>query len=75
MWELILVYGVGTKTYRGEQQAIETKRYYIERAAYMRELAESAQTDALRKSCLKAAEAYDILAENRGEVSGDDDRE
>ena len=54
---------------------MKTKRYYIERAAYMRELAESAQTDALRKSCLKAAEAYDILAENRGEVSGDDDRE
>lgn len=30
----------------------------------MRELAKSAQTDALKISCLKAAEAYDILAAN-----------
>jgi len=41
---------------------LKNKRYYNERAAYMRELAKSAQTEALRKSCLQAAETYDALA-------------
>lgn len=41
---------------------LKNKRYYEERAAYMRSLAKSAQTEALRKSCLQAAETYDALA-------------
>jgi len=41
---------------------LKNRRYYEERAAYMRSLAKSAQTEALRKSCLQAAETYDALA-------------
>ena len=40
----------------------ETKYYYLDRAAYLRGLAENAQTPQLRKSCLKAAADYDALA-------------
>ena len=43
-------------------KCLKNKRYYNERAAYMRELAKSAQTEGLRKSCLQAAETYDALA-------------
>ena len=50
---------------------LKNKRYYDERAAYMRQLAEEAQTEALRKSCLKAAEAYEILASNAGKGEPD----
>jgi hypothetical protein len=50
---------------------LKNKCYYEERAAYMRQLAEEAQTEALRKSCLKAAEAYEILASNAGKVEPD----
>lgn len=39
------------------------KRYYTERAAYMRALARTAQTEALKTSCLKAAEEYEALLE------------
>jgi len=41
---------------------LKNKRYYEDRAAYMRSLAKSAQTEALRKSCLQAAETYDAMA-------------
>jgi hypothetical protein len=54
---------------------LKSQRYYNERAAYMRELAREAQTEGLRKSCLKAAEAYQILAETAGKPEPDDDRE
>lgn len=41
----------------------ETKYHYLDRAAYLRGLAQDAQTPQLRKSCLKAAADYDALAE------------
>lgn len=41
----------------------ETKYYYLDRAAYLRGLAQDAQTPQLRRSCLKAAADYDALAE------------
>jgi hypothetical protein len=41
----------------------ETKYYYLDRAAYLRGLAQDAQTAQLRRSCLKAAADYDALAE------------
>ncbi len=41
---------------------LKSKRYYLEQAAYMRRLAKEAQTEALRKSCLKKAESYEELA-------------
>ena len=37
------------------------KNYYAERAAYMRSLAETAATEALKISCLRAAEEYEAL--------------
>jgi len=39
-----------------------TRDYYRERAAYMRKLAEEAETEALRASCLRAAEQFDGFA-------------
>jgi hypothetical protein len=45
------------------RQVNETKYYYLDRAAYLRGLAEEAQNPELRKSCLKAAADYDALAE------------
>ena len=48
--------------FRGK--GLKDKRYYEERAAYMRQLAKTAQTEALRKSCLQAAETYDALGRN-----------
>jgi hypothetical protein len=41
----------------------ETKYYYLDRAAYLRGLAQDAQTPQLRQSCLRAAADYDALAE------------
>lgn len=41
----------------------ETKYYYLDRAAYLRGLADDAETPQLRKSCLKAAADYDALAQ------------
>ena len=41
----------------------ETKYYFRDRAAYLRGLAQEADTPQLRKSCLKAAADYDELAE------------
>jgi hypothetical protein len=41
----------------------ETKYYYLDRAAYLRGLAQDAQTPQLRRSCLKAAADYDAMAE------------
>ena len=37
------------------------RRYYRERIAYMRSLARTAETAALKASCLKAAEDYEAL--------------
>ncbi len=45
----------------------KNKRYYEDRAAFMRLLAKSPRTEALRKSCLQAAETYDALARNARE--------
>jgi len=42
---------------------LKSKRYYRERAAYMRQLAKDALTESLRKGCLRAAEEYERLAE------------
>jgi hypothetical protein len=41
----------------------EAKYYYLDRAAYLRGLAQDAQSPQLRMSCLKAAADYDALAE------------
>jgi hypothetical protein len=41
----------------------------------MRELAKIAQTEALRNSCLKAAEEYEALAENAGKPALDKRKE
>jgi hypothetical protein len=49
---------------------LKDKRYYQERAAYMRQLAQDALTDNLRKSCLRTAEEYERLAERVNEQSG-----
>lgn len=51
---------------------LKNKRYYIERAAYMRGLAKAAMTESLRKGCLKAAEEYERLAEQTDESPDDD---
>ena len=40
---------------------MKSKRFYNERVAYMRGLAKVAQTEALKASCLKAAEDYAAL--------------
>jgi hypothetical protein len=50
---------------------LKNKRYYQDKAAYMRELAKSAQTEALRKSCLEAAETYEAFAEKAREPKPD----
>jgi hypothetical protein len=42
---------------------LKDRHYYRERAAYLRRLAKEAQTDALRLSCLKAAEEYEAQAQ------------
>jgi hypothetical protein len=41
----------------------------------MRELAKKAQTAALRKSCLKAAEDYDLLAEQAAQKKPGEDQD
>lgn len=41
----------------------EAKYYYLDRAAYLRGLAQDAQSPQLRMSCLKAAADYDALAQ------------
>ena len=51
---------------------MKDKRYYDGRAAYMRQLAKSAQTEVLRKSCLEAAETYDALARKAWEPAADE---
>ena len=40
----------------------------------MRDLARKAQTEALRKSCLKAAEDYEALAEEAAKTKPDEDK-
>lgn len=40
----------------------KTKYYFLDRAAYMRGLAQEAETPQLRTSCLKAAVEYEALA-------------
>jgi hypothetical protein len=42
---------------------LKDRHYYRERAAYLRRLAKEAQTEALRLSCLKAAEEYEAQAQ------------
>jgi len=46
----------------------KTKYYFLDRAAYMRGLAQEAGTPQLRNSCLKAAAEYESLAEKAGSV-------
>ena len=48
-------------------KGLKNKHYYNERATYMRQLAKTAQTEGLRKSCLEAAETYDALARQADE--------
>ena len=52
---------------------LQTKRYYTEKAAYMRRLAKEAQTEALRKSCLTQADVYEALAKKVEEQTSDRD--
>jgi hypothetical protein len=52
---------------------LKSKRYYHERAAYMRQLAKDALTESLRKGCLRAAEEYERLAEQVDEGEATDE--
>lgn len=54
---------------------LKTKKHYLDRAAYMRQLARTAQTEKLRESALKAAEQLEHLAKIAGqeEAGGGDD--
>lgn len=63
---------------------LKNEKYYLDRAAYMREIARDAHTEKLRESCLKAAEQLDALAklaakrasgEDTGEDDGSDDQD
>jgi len=51
---------------------VKNKRYYRERAAYMRRLAQVALTESLRKGCQRAAEEYERLAEQVDEDDATD---
>jgi len=54
----------------GEAKRVEkTKYYFLDRAAYMRGLAQEAETPQLRSSCLKAAAEYEALAEKAVKAS------
>ena len=48
-----------------------SKRYYRERAEYMRRLAKEAETESLKKGCLKAAADYQQLADEMDQKSKD----
>ena len=50
---------------------LKSKRYYNEKAAYLRQLAREAQTEALKKSCLSQAEIYEDLARKADEKTAD----
>lgn len=50
---------------------LKSKRYYNEKAAYLRQLAKEAQTEALKKSCLSQAEIYEDLARKSDEKAAD----
>jgi hypothetical protein len=70
------VYRCVLRSYRQTGRAsVRGKRYYTERAAYMRTLARTAQTEALRISCLKAAEQYEALLEAVAEEAPAETRE
>ena len=54
---------------------MKNKRYYNDRANFMRQAAREAQTEKLRDTCLRAAAAYDVLAQKaeKGEAGEDDE--
>jgi hypothetical protein len=54
-------------------KALKSKRYYTERAAYLRRLANQAQTEALRKTCLKETEECEALARDAEKAETDQD--
>lgn len=43
-------------------KSLKSQRYYLDRAIYMRRLANEAVTGKLRESCLKSAEQFELLA-------------
>jgi hypothetical protein len=54
---------------------LKDRHYYRERAAYLRRLAKEAQTEALRLSCLKAAEEYEAQAQAQAMATGTEQAE
>ena len=50
---------------------MKDRHYYKERVAYLRRLAKEAQTEALRLSCLKAAEEYEAQAMDMDKAEAD----
>jgi hypothetical protein len=59
----------------GRAKPLKSKRYYLERAGYLRRLATQAQTEALRKTCLKEAEECEALARDAEKAEADADQE
>jgi hypothetical protein len=50
---------------------VKDRHYCRERATYLRRLAKEAQTEALRLSCLKAAEEYEARAMETDKAEAD----
>ena len=50
---------------------MKDRQYYRERADYLRRLAKEAQTEALRLSCLRAAEEYEAQAMDMDKAGAD----
>jgi hypothetical protein len=53
-------------------KVLKSRRHYLERAAYLRRLAEDAVTETLRLSCLRKAQECEALAEEAARADGDD---
>jgi len=54
---------------------LKSQKYYRERAAYLRSVARTAQTQKLRESCLEAALQFDGLAQLAAQEEADADEE
>lgn len=54
---------------------LKSQKHYRDRAAYMREIAKTAQTQKLRESCLEAAERLDALAKQAARKEAGADNE
>lgn len=61
----------------GIYKSLKNKSYYIQRAAYMRDVARYAQTGKLKESAIKAAEQLEALAKlaERDQADADEDED